>query len=89
MDEMREREKRVTLAWDGLCGCDGFIEIDGGWVGRKAPVGGGWRVGRGQGRRDQRWGGWTGTGSLFLLGLSGHPDAAQLRVPVQMTVRQR
>lgn len=38
MDEMREREKRVTLTWDGLCGCDGFIEIDGGWVGRKAPV---------------------------------------------------
>lgn len=51
MDEMREREKRVTLAWDGLCGCDGFIEIDGGWVGRKALWSG---QGRGQGRR-QGW----------------------------------
>lgn len=83
MDEMREREKRVTLAWDGLCGCDGFIEIDGGWVGRKACG-----VGRGQGRV-------TGVGRMGWDGislsprLSGHPDAAQLRVPVQMTVRQR
>ena len=79
---MREREKRVALTWDGLCGCDGFIEIDGGWVGRKA------RWSR-QGPREKTGVGWTRTGSLFLPGCQATPDAAQLRVPVQMTVRQR
>lgn len=71
MDEMREREKRETLAWDGLCGCDGFIEIDGGWVGRKAPVGGGWAGAKGEKTR----GGADGLGRdlSFSLGCQATP----------------
>lgn len=57
-----------------MCGCDGFIEIDGGWVGRKAQV-----------ERAGAKGG-NGTGSLFLPGCQATPGAAPLRVPVQMTV---
>lgn len=77
----------MTLAWDGLCGCDGFIEIDGGWAGRKAR----WSW---QGPRERTGvGEGTGTGSLFLPGSSGCQttpmQTAPLRVPVQMTVRQR
>lgn len=49
MDEMREREKRVTLAWDGCVGVMVLLRLMVGGL-EERPCG----VGRGQGRR-QGW----------------------------------